>query len=391
MAIGLGIVDKVGRTHTKEVTLYDVMSLPSLKEAAKAMHRHNCNAVMELAHGGKYANARGHGQADEQYALGPNDEVNPDGLPVRQMTDADIYAAADSFAQAAKLVKEAGFDMVLIHGGHGWLLGQFMSPSMNHRTDQWGGSLENRMRFPLLVIEKVRQAVGPHFLIEYRMSGAEYTQGGYTVEEGIRMAKMLDGKVDLIHVSAGVHEDPEVFVLTHPSMFVEHGCNVFLAAEIKKHVKTPVASLAALHHDQPLVGHKVVILGGGLVGSECAIYLDGLGKEVTVVEMKDDWASDAYFMHKNAMKVYLRGSHVKIQVNTTAKAVTEDGLVCDTPEGEVLFPADTVLLAAGMKADRQAVEAFYNAAPRVFEVGDCIRAGRVVDAVSGGYWRALDV
>ena len=590
VAIGLGIVDKVGRTHTKEVTLYDVMSLPSLKEAAKAMHRHNCNAVMELAHGGKYANARGHGQADEQYALGPNDEVNPDGLPVRQMTDADIYAAADSFAQAAKLVKEAGFDMVLIHGGHGWLLGQFMSPSMNHRTDQWGGSLENRMRFPLLVIEKVRQAVGPHFPIEYRMSGAEYTQGGYTVEEGIRMAKMLDGKVNLIHVSAGVHEDPEVFVLTHPSMFVEHGCNVFLAAEIKKHVKTPVAtlgglndpdmmeeiiasdkadvieiarqsicdpyfpekalsrrkddiarccrcftcfynyltnrtfccafnptvgselasfsappattpkkvvvvgggpggmeaaitaalrghqvslyeknsrlggqllseefipfkqdmfrfvqvlegrlkragvdvhlntqltpeqaeqlqadviivavgakpivppipgidsskvaSLAALHHDQPLVGHKVVILGGGLVGSECAIYLDGLGKEVTVVEMKDDWASDAYFMHKNAMKVYLRGSHVKIQVNTTAKAVTEDGLVCDTPEGEVLFPADTVLLAAGMKADRQAVEAFYNAAPRVFEVGDCIRAGRVVDAVSGGYWRALDV
>ena len=65
VAIGLGSVDAVGRTHTKEVTLYDVKSLPSLKEAAKAMHRHNCNAVMELAHGGKYANARGHGEASE--------------------------------------------------------------------------------------------------------------------------------------------------------------------------------------------------------------------------------------------------------------------------------------------------------------------------------------
>lgn len=71
VAIGLGIGDAVGRTHTKEVTLYDVKSLPSLKEAAKAMHRHNCNAVMELAHGGKYANARGHGEASEHYALGP--------------------------------------------------------------------------------------------------------------------------------------------------------------------------------------------------------------------------------------------------------------------------------------------------------------------------------
>lgn len=590
VAIGLGIVDAVGRTHTKEVTLYDVMSLPSLKEMAKAMHRHNCNAVMELAHGGKYANARSHDGSSGQCAIGPNDEINPDGLTVRSMTEEDIYRVADCFASAAKLVKEAGFDMVLIHGGHGWLLGQFMSPSMNKRTDRWGGSLENRMRFPLLVIEKIREAVGCRFPIEYRMSGAEFTPGGYTVEEGIEMAKVLDGKVDIIHVSAGVHEDPEVFVITHPSMFIEHGCNVFLAAEVKKHVKTPVATLGglndpdmmeeiiasgkadiieiarqsicdpyfpekafsgkkdditrccrcftcfynyltnrtyscafnpvvgnelenkfgfpatspkkvvvvgggpggmeaaitaakrghsvtlyeknsclggqllseehipfkadmfqfvkvlerrlhkagvtvklnteltaeqaaelgadvimtavgakpivppipgidnhkvvtleALHQTPPAIGQKVVILGGGLVGSECAIYLDGLGKEVTIVEMKDDWAADSYFMHKNAMKVYMKDSTIKIQVNTTAKAITEEGLLCTAPEGEVLFEADTILLAAGMKADRKTAESFYNAAPRVFEIGDCIRAGRVVDAVSNGYYRAIDI
>ena len=247
VAIGLGIVDPVGRTHTREVTLYDVMSLPSLKEVTNAMHHHNCMAVMELAHGGKYANARGHGHASERFALGPNDEVNPDGLPVRAMTDEEIEHAAEAFGNAAKLVKEAGFDMILIHGGHGWLLGQFMSPSMNHRTDKWGGSLENRMRFPLLVIEKVREAGGPNFPIEFRMSGAEYTKDGYGLDEGIAMAKVLDGKVDIIHVSAGVHEDPDVFTLTHPSMFVEHGCNVYLAAEIKKHVKTPVATLGGLN------------------------------------------------------------------------------------------------------------------------------------------------
>ena len=200
VAIGLGIVDAVGRTHTKEVALYDFGSLPSLKEASKAMHRHGCNAVMELAHGGKYANARGHGQAAERYALGPNDEVNPDGLPVRSMTEEQILQTAEAFGRAAGLVKQAGFDMVLIHGGHGWLLGQFMSPSMNHRTDRWGGSLENRMRFPLLVIEKVREAVGGDFPIEFRMSGAELTKDGYGLDEGIAMAKAIDGKVDIIHV-----------------------------------------------------------------------------------------------------------------------------------------------------------------------------------------------
>ncbi|MGI6181082.1 MAG: FAD-dependent oxidoreductase [Agathobaculum sp.] len=590
VAIGLGIVDAVGRTHTKEVALYDVGSLPSLREAAKAMHRHGSAAVMELAHGGKYANAHGHGHAAEAYALGPNDEVNPDGLPVRSMTENEIIRTAEAFGRAAALVKQAGFDMILIHGGHGWLLGQFMSPSMNHRTDRWGGSLENRMRFPLLVIEKVREAVGDNFPIEFRMSGAELTEGGYGLDEGIAMAKAIDGKVDIIHVSAGVHEDPDVFVLTHPSMFVEHGCNVYLAAEIKKHVKTPVATLGglndpdqmeeilasgqadlieiarqsicdpyfpekafsgrkdditrccrcftcfynyltnrtfccafnpivghemesfygapattpkkvvvvgggpggmyaavtaaqrghavtlyeknsrlggqllseqyipfkqdmyrfvqvlegrlreagvqvclntaltaeqaealhadviitavgakpivppipgidstkvvtldALHQKDPAIGQKVVILGGGLVGSECAIYLDSLGRDVTIVEMKDDWAADSYFMHKNAMKVYMRNSGIRIHVNTTAKAVTDAGLLCDSPNGQMLLEADTILLAAGMKADRACAESFCNAAPRVFEIGDCIKAGRVVDAVTGGYYRALDI
>ena len=152
-----------------------------------------------------------------------------------------------------------------------------------------------------------------------------------------------------------------------------------------------VVSLDALHQDPPAIGDKVVILGGGLVGSECAIYLDGLGKDVTIVEMKDDWAADSYFMHKNAMKIYVRDSSIKIHVNTTAKEVTDRGLVCDTPEGELLLEADTILLAAGMKADRETAESFYNAAPRVFETGDCIRAGRVVEAVTGGYYRALDI
>lgn len=153
-----------------------------------------------------------------------------------------------------------------------------------------------------------------------------------------------------------------------------------------------VVNLEALHQNPPALGQKVVILGGGLVGSECGIYLDGLGKDVTIVEMKDDWAADSYFMHKNAMNIYVRDSKIKIHCKTMAKAVTEEGLVCTNEKGEeILLEADNILLAAGMKADRATVEDFYNAAPRVYETGDCIRAGRVLEAVTNGYYRALDI
>ncbi len=589
VCIGLGIVEAVGRSHTKEIILYDDMSLPSLKKMANEFHKHNCMATMELAHGGKIGAARSQSAVD--YSLiGPNDEVNAQGVPVKAMTEEQILQTAEAFGNAAKLVKEAGFDMVFIHGGHGWLLEQFSSPYFNRRTDRWGGSLENRMRFPLLVIEKVREAVGPNFPIEFRMSGSECIPEGYDIDEGVRMAKMLDGKVDILHVSAGIHENDDVFVITHPSMFIEHGCNVKYAAEIKKHVKTPVATLGGINdvdmmeeiiasgkadiievarqsicdpffpekafsghkdditqccrcytcffnyltnrnfccafnpvigneldhkhafppttpkkvvvigggpggmeaaitaagrghsvslyekrdrlggqilHEQhipfkkdmyhfvevlakrcetagvdihlnaevtpeevaamnadvvvsaigakpivppipgidkpivvgldaleaaePAVGQKVAILGGGLVGSELSIYLDMLGKDVTVIEMKDTWAEDAYWMHKVAMDQYVRKSHIQIRTQTTAKEITDQGVLCNGPEGEVLIEADTVVLAAGMKSDRKAADAFYNTAPRVFEVGDVIRAGRVVDATSLGYYRAIDI
>ncbi|MCF0120933.1 MAG: FAD-dependent oxidoreductase, partial [Oscillospiraceae bacterium] len=103
-----------------------------------------------------------------------------------------------------------------------------------------------RMRFCLLVIEKVRAAVGRQFPIEIRISGAEIVEGGYDIDEGVRIAEALDGKVDLIHVSAGHHEDDAGSMVTHPTMFLPDGVNVKYAAEIKKHVKTPVATVGAL-------------------------------------------------------------------------------------------------------------------------------------------------
>lgn len=127
-----------------------------------------------------------------------------------------MNVVADHFADCAEILKNAGYDMVLIHGGHGWLLDQFLSPLYNTRTDEYGGSLENRAKFPLMVVDRIRQRCGERFLIEYRMSGCEEIEGGLSQADGIAFAKLLDGKVDLIHVSAGLDTEEAQAVHTHP-------------------------------------------------------------------------------------------------------------------------------------------------------------------------------
>ena len=140
--------------------------------------------------------------------------------------------------------------MLMIHGGHGWLINQFLSPYFNHREDQYGGNLENRCRLAIEVLKSVREAVGEGFPIEFRMSGSELFEGGYDLDEGVRIAQMIEPYVDIIHVSAGTYQ--RGFGDTHPSMFKDHGCNVYLAAEIKKHVSVPVATIGGLNDPEQM-------------------------------------------------------------------------------------------------------------------------------------------
>lgn len=130
--------------------------------------------------------------------------------------------------------------MVTVHAGHGWLIHQFLSPLTNFRQDHWGGTPEKRLNFLLLCIDEIRAAVGKNFPIEVRISGSERTEGGYGLDYGIQIAKALDGKVELIHVSAGTQQVEYSCVKMHPGPFEHDMENRNLAAEIKKHVKTPV-------------------------------------------------------------------------------------------------------------------------------------------------------
>jgi len=214
---------------------------------ADAISRHGAVASVELSHSGQYSGTyltdKNKKQGLAQY--GPSATARPDGLEVQELTKEIIADIVKAYGVCAGLAKRTGYGMIMIHGGHSWLLNQFLSLYFNHLTNEYGGSLENRARLALEVIDSVREAVGPGFPIEFRLSGSELFDGGYDLQEGVAIAKLIEDKIDLLHISAGTYQ--RGFGITYPSMFVPHGCNVYLVAEIKKHVKVPVSTLGGLN------------------------------------------------------------------------------------------------------------------------------------------------
>lgn len=246
-------------SHAYHLDTAILNSLASFTYTADAIRRHGAIPSVELSHSGMYSGtymtdkSRQHGLAQ----WGPSACVRPDGVEVGELTVKMIDDIVAAYGRVAGLAKRAGFEMIMVHGGHGWLINQFLSPYFNKRTDEYGGSLENRCRFARRVLESVRAAVGPGFPIEFRMSGSELFEGGYDLSGGVEIAQQLEDCIDLLHVSAGTYQ--RGFGDTHPSMFKPHGCNVYLAAEIKKHVKIPVATLGGIN--DPAMAEEIIASG----------------------------------------------------------------------------------------------------------------------------------
>ena len=238
---------KTDGSHAYHLDTSILNSLASAAYTADAIRRHGAIPSIELSHSGMYAGTymTDKSRQHDMNQWGPSDTIRPDGVPVKALTKEMLAEITAAYGNVAGLAKRAGFEMLMIHGGHGWLLNQFFSPYFNKRTDEYGGSLENRCRLAVEVLKAVREAVGPGFPIEFRLSGSELFDGGYDLEEGVRIAQQIEPYIDLLHVSAGTYQ--RGFGDTHPSMFKEHGCNVYLAAEIKKHVSVPVATIGGLN------------------------------------------------------------------------------------------------------------------------------------------------
>lgn len=232
-----------GASQYNSFYLSDPGSLTALSEVAAAIKQYGALASLEMSHGGMMADPAFN---EGREPIGPSDMTRMDGVHVRGMDQEMIDYIVDSFAKGASILTRCGFDMCTIHAGHSTLLEQFLSPRTNHRTDEYGGSLENRMRFPLAVIDAVRANMGKGMLLEVRISGDEFADGGFTQEEMIEFSRQLKGRVDLIHVSAGVQNAPTGLVRLFPSNIVPNGCNVYLAEAIRKATGMPVVAVGGI-------------------------------------------------------------------------------------------------------------------------------------------------
>ena len=220
-----------------------------------AVSRHGAVPSVELQHSGAYSMQSA---VEGHQVYGPVEGVY-DGVHVLPMTEEQITATIDAFIAHAKWAKQCGFGMVTIHGGHGWLLNEFLAPNFNTRTDRWGGSAENRARIVREICDGIHRQV-PGLVVELRISGAEGAADGYGVETGIEIAKSVDGWPDIIHVSVGRATFDEAFTVMCPSMFLPDGVNVKYAAAIKPHIRhSKVATVGAL--SDPALMEEIIASG----------------------------------------------------------------------------------------------------------------------------------
>ena len=589
-AITMGeiIVDsKYGQRHPFQSVTDNRLISHNFARIADYVSRHGAVLSAELQHSGMNA----HDpilmpSSIGKVTYGPVDCV-VNGKEIKEMPEDVIEYVIDRFAQSALFLKKLGFGMVTVHAGHGWLLNQFLSERVNTRKDKWGGSLENRARLSVAVVDAIHKLCGNGFPVEVRISASEEREDGYGIETGIAFAKQLEGHADLIHVSTGY----SAFDITHPSMFMEDGRNVWLAAEIKKHVKnTPIATVGALADpalleeilesgkadvvemarglvcdpdlpnkaragkDEEIVkcmrcfacfsslkdtghfacalnpqigreresyrklpasekkkvlvigggiggmqaaltaaeeGHEVIlcektdklggpirceekvpfkkklkeyldiqekrvrrsaidlrmntnvttdyalalrpdviiaavgaspivpnipgvdsenvhmaedvyvntdlakgkitILGGGLVGTELAIYLHGLGKDVRIVEMADQLNDGGNFMHGTGVKLQIGRLGLEVHTGTKALSIEPGKVVCEKNGEKVELETDTVICAVGMKPHMSEACEFAAIAPSFHVIGDALRPSNIKAATSSAYTIAKDI
>lgn len=575
-----------GKTHAQQMMLGRDEVRFSLKKFTDAVHTHGALANIEISHGGCMAD---HAYNNGEKSIGPAGLVDEWGDEIIGMDEAMMDDVAEAFAEAAETCRNCGFDMVQIHCGHGWLLNQFLSPYYNTRTDEYGGSIENRARFPLMVIDRVRARVGRTIALDMRVSGSEFIDGGLEIDDVVKFCKMCEDRVDMINVSAGAPWSKRMAI----SVFEERGINSEFSAAVKKAVtKIPITSvggytdpelmekyltegradgfilgrsiladhqlpekartgredrihrcircyvcnqsqyhenrvlectinptagrefeakmfppagprrkvivagggpggmeaaitaakrghevilfekedelggalkfarhipfkkdldnyaktlelelrkdtyveirlstpltaeliaaekpdlvIAALGADPIIppikgidgpnvtlgttmfdpgveIGHKVAVIGGGLVGCEAGLHLAFNGHDVTIIEMREDVAIDATADHRRFMMGHLE-ENVKMACNYTVTEVTAEGVRARAADGsEKMFYADTVILAAGLRARETEAEALRSYEYDFVRIGDCKRARKVFNAVREGFDAAIFV
>lgn len=251
-----GVHSLTDHAHPTMPHLDDTTVLPRMIQTVDTVHKWGALASVELTHSGCRAASKY--LPEGGFVIGPSPmEANLYGDPVVEMDEAMMDTIADAYAEAARLAQFAGCDIVNVHGGHGWLISQFLSDLNNHRTDKYGGSIENKARFPLMIVDRIRAKCGPGLIIEFRLSAEEDTPGGIPIEETVEFAKLLDGHVDIIHVSAATFHDTGSAARMFPTVFYPRGCNIENAAKIKAVVKKSLVSVVGGINDPAMMEEAI--------------------------------------------------------------------------------------------------------------------------------------
>jgi 2,4-dienoyl-CoA reductase-like NADH-dependent reductase (Old Yellow Enzyme family)/thioredoxin reductase len=216
----------------------------AFKKYADIIKKYNCVASIEIFHSGQNRGMMGSKPSSNPW--GPVGFVRPDGVIIEAFDERKMQKVRDDFAACADFMKAAGFDGIVIHGAHGYLFTQMLSPLTNRRTDEYGGSIENRGRFPRAILNSIRKEIGQRFIIELRIDGAEMVEGGQSVEDTAAFCSTLDGLVDIIHISSGLHMKSYA-THTFSSHYDPHGVNVERAAQVKRQTRIPVTVVGGIN------------------------------------------------------------------------------------------------------------------------------------------------
>ena len=238
MLVGGGSVHPGGQELPDLPQMFDDTCIPSLKKMVRQVKKHDLLFGVQLMHGGR-----------QSYL--PS-KVAPSAIPapavvkgeVRALEVREIKELVSCFGDAAKRCQTAGFDFIEIHGAHGYLINQFLSPNSNIRTDEYGGSFENRTRFLLEIMADVREKTGTGFPVGIRINGEDYIEKGWTIDDTVRLAPDLErAGAAYLHISGGVYGSSR---LTIPSMYTDQGCFVHLAEQVKPVVDIPVITVGRI-------------------------------------------------------------------------------------------------------------------------------------------------
>jgi 2,4-dienoyl-CoA reductase-like NADH-dependent reductase (Old Yellow Enzyme family)/thioredoxin reductase len=232
---------RVGRCHP---VLWDDKYIHGLAKLTAAVHQYGAKIAIQLSHTGRQTMRA---ILDGIQPVAPSPIPSPlQGEIPRELCPEEIHELVEKFGRAALRAREAGFDAVEIHGAHGYLVAQFMSAYSNKRTDEFGGGLHNRMKFPLEIIRNIRQKAGATFPLLFRISSEEKVPGGRTIEETCAIAQILEKEgIDVIDISVGAAGSSQYII---PPAAIPPGFLLSNAGEIKRAISVPVIAVGRINH-----------------------------------------------------------------------------------------------------------------------------------------------